>query len=136
MKRRNVFYLFIVLFVTCYSCSDTERKEGDWDDNIKLSVKTVELTAAADSVTITTGGSWWWVTDIAVNGDYDYDFEGIDLESDHYAIKGACYLVERRDKHTLFVKVDENLLDVDRVIRVGLEAGDYFDGVLITQKGK
>ena len=136
MKKRFGFSLFVVLCVTLYSCSDTERKDGDWDDNIKLSAKAVEFTAAADSITITTGGSWWWVTDISVNGEYDFDLEGIDLESDHYTIKGSCYLVERRDKQTLFVKVDENPLDVDRVIRVGLEAGNYFDGVMITQKAK
>lgn len=41
--------------------------------------------------------------------------------------------MERRDKNTLFVKVNENPLQVQRVIIVELEAGDYFDSVTITQ---
>jgi hypothetical protein len=42
--------------------------------------------------------------------------------------------VERRDKTKLFIKVDENPANVQRLITVGLEAGDYFDKVTITQK--
>ncbi len=48
----------------------------------------------------------------------------------------ANLIFERRDKHTLFIKVEENPLNAKRIITVGLEAGDYPDMVTITQKPK
>jgi len=134
MRRILSITLLIVSFITIYSCS--EKKEGDWDDNIKLSTKAVEFSALVDSVTIKTGGSRWWISDISVNSNHFYNFNGISLESDSYVIKQDCFVVERRDKNTLFIKVDENPLKVQRIITVGLEAGDYFDRVTITQKPK
>jgi len=132
MKRVLYFTLLIVFIITLLSCSD--KKEGDWDDNIKLSARAVELTALSDSVTITTGGSWWWITDVSVNSDYIYGFKDINQEADSYTIKQDCFVVERRNKHTLFIKVEENPFNIQRIITVGLEAGDYFDRVTITQK--
>jgi hypothetical protein len=85
-------------------------------------------------VTIKTGGSGWWISDISVNRNYIYNFNGINIESDSYVIKQDCFWVERQDKNTLFIKVAENTLNVQRIITVGLQAGDYFDRVTITQK--
>jgi|SRR5665647_48564 len=133
MKRILSFILLIVFITTIYSCS---KEIGKWDDNIKLSTKNVEFSALSDSVKITTGGSWWWVSDVSVNSDWFYGFKDINLEADSYIIKQDCFVVERRDKNTLFIKVDENPLNVQRIITVGLEAGDYFDRVTITQKPK
>jgi len=132
MKITLHFAFWIVLITALYSCSDT--KDGDWDDNIKLSTKAVEFSALSDSVTITTGGSWWWVTDVSVNATNFYGFEGINLEAENYTIARDCFVVERRGKNTLFIKVEENPLTVPRIVTVGLEAGDYFDRVTITQK--
>ncbi|MBP8945629.1 MAG: BACON domain-containing protein [Paludibacteraceae bacterium] len=134
MKRILSITLLIVSFITIYSCS--EKKVGDWDDNIKLSTKAVEFSALSDSVTIKIGGSGWWVSDVSVNSDWFYGFKDINLEADSYTIQQDCFVVERRDKNTLFIKVDENPLNVQRIITVGLEAGDYFDRVTITQKPK
>ena len=132
MKQILSITLMIVSFITIYSCS--EKELGDWDDNIKLSTKAVEFSSLSDSVTIKTGGSGWWVSDVSVNSDWFYGFKDINLEADSYTIQQDCFVVERRDKNTLFIKVDENPLKIQRIITVGLQAGDYFDRVTITQK--
>jgi len=130
MKRILSITLLIVSFITTiYSC-------GKWADNIKLSTKHVEFSALSDSVKITTVGSWWRVSDVSVNSKYFYEFKDINREADSYIIKQDCFVVERIDKNTLFIKVDGNPLNVQRIITVGLEAGDYFDRVTITQKPK
>ncbi len=134
MRQILSFTLLTVFMITINSCS--KEKVGKWDDNIKLSNKNVEFSALADSVTITTGGSWWWISDVSVNGVWFYNFKNINLEADSYSIKQDCFVVERRDKNTLFIKVDENPLSVQRIITVGLQAGDYGDRVTITQKPK
>lgn len=134
MKTILRFTLLIVTLIASYSCND--QKDGDWDDNIQLSIKTVEFSALSDSVTIKTGGTGWWITDITVNGNFFYGFKDINIESDKYTIKQDCFVVERRDKNTLFIKVAANPNNYQRTITVGLQAGDYFDRVVIQQKHK
>jgi len=109
---------------------------GDWDDNIHLSTRTAEFSASGDSVTIKTEGSWWWIDDISIDGNYYHDFRNINQQADSYSMKQDCIDVRRLDRNTLFVKVDANTLTSKRIISVGLEAGDYFDRVTITQKSK
>ena len=133
MRRILNFALLIVLINISYSCT---KAEGDWEDNIKLSTKKVEFSALGDSVIVTTGGSWWWINNISVNGNYFHAASDSICDLDSYLIAHDCFIVERRDKHTLFVKVDENPLNEKRIILVELEAGDYFDSVTITQKAK
>jgi hypothetical protein len=131
--RKNFgFWVFVVLLLV--SCT-TKDKEGDWDDNIKLSGRTFEIGASADSVIVTTGGSSWWINNVSVNGDSYYALSS-DFSVSGYKIQHDCYIVERRNKNTLFVKVAENTGAVKRTIVVGLQAGDYFDSVTIIQKPK
>jgi len=130
MKR--LLYLNILVIFT-FSLSSCITRMGGWDDNIHLSTRTVNFSSAGDSVIIKTKGTWWWVSDISVDSTHFYNFKDINLESDQYIIKDACFIVERRDKNTLFIKVEANPLNVKRIVTVGLEAGDYFDRVTVNQ---
>jgi len=131
MKKILHISTLLTLILILFSCS---AKIGDWDDNIKLSTKSVEFGAAPDSVTITTGGSWWWVNNVSVNGKSYCGFAGVSAEADTYKIQQDCFLVERRNKNTLFIKIGENKESIKKTIIVNLEAGDYFGSVMITQK--
>ena len=133
MKRILFLNLIIVSVITFFSCSENK---GIWQDNIHLSTKAVEFSASGDSVIIKTGGTWWWISNVAVDSTYYYNFTDVNLQADNYSIKQDCFIVERRDKNTLFIKVNANPLNVKRIIGIGLQAGDYFDGVTITQKSK
>jgi hypothetical protein len=120
-----------------FSCSDKEDPIGKWDDIIKLSEKEVDFSAATDSVIITTQGTWWWVHSISLNGAsyLYYDAPGVDLESDNYTIEEQEFTVERRNATTLFVKMNANTSNEERVLDITLEAGNYFDRVCIRQAG-
>lgn len=118
------------------SCSDSKEDTiGKWDDNIKLSAKSATLKAVEDSVSIITKGSWWWVDGISFDGDnYSYyNSDEVDIESDSYSIKEDGFVVERRDKHELFIKLEENKTESERVLSISLQAGNYFDYVSIKQ---
>ena len=120
------------------SCSDKKDPIGKWDDNIKLSTKNVEFGVMADSVLITTGGDWWWIAEISLD-DISYSYynnEDINLESDSYTILEDSFVVERRDKNSLFIKLNENVTGNERVMTIVLEAGNYFDYVYIKQSAK
>lgn len=136
MKKTITICLLIIFSGILFSCSDTKRKDGDWDDNIKLSSKSVEFNASADSVIITTEGTGWWISNVSVNNTYYQLSPDIKVESKHYSFKKDCFVVERRDKNTLFIRLDANQLPVKRIFSVELEAGDYFDRILIIQKAK
>lgn len=132
MKRLLCLNL-IAVFIILHSCV---KPKGIWDDNIHLSTKAFEFSASGDSVTITTGGSTWLISDVLVDDKWYYDFTGVNLQADRYVIKQDCFDVEHRDKKTFFIKVEPNPNNVKRIITVGLAAGDYFDRVTITQKSK
>ena len=132
MKIHSLICCLVVIVVAFSSCSDDES-DGAWDDNIQLSVKSVSFTSAADSVIITTKGDWWWVTDVTVGEDVFYMPDGVDVESTDYAIRQNSFVVERRGKNALFVKVDALVSSQPRLITIGLEAADYFDRISISQ---
>lgn len=119
--------------VVLYSCINI-LAIGKWDDNIHLSAREFTFNAQGDSAVIKTEGTSWWISDIAVDTTYYYGFTDVNMQADKYSIKKDCFVVEHRDRKTLFVKVNANPLNVKRVITIGLEAGDYFDRVTITQK--
>lgn len=132
MNKAIILFLGVTLMA---SCSDKEDPIGKWDDIIKLSTKDVQLSAGADSATVTTEGDWWWIDGIAI-GDTVYSYYGnddVNLESESYTIIENNFTVERRDKNTLFVKLDANTTGNERLMRIYLEAGDYFDFLDVQQ---
>jgi hypothetical protein len=139
MKKIFKFSILIIFALALFSCSKIDEK-GKWSDNIHLSTKAAAFNAAGDSVTVTTGGSWWWVSSVGViNPGVDttwyYDFKGVNQGVSPYSIKQACFDLERLDLHTLFIKVDANPNHAKRIISITLQAGDYGDGITITQDG-
>ncbi len=130
--------LLILLVFGMMSCEDKVDPIGKWDDNIKLSTDAVTFGAQEDSVLITTEGDWWWVDNIQL-GDSVYPYvelDSVDLEAESYTIQTNEYVVERREKTGLFIKMNANDSGSERVLRITLEAGDYFDYVLVTQAGE
>ncbi len=86
-------------------------------------------------MSITTQGSWWWIDQISVN-DSSYSYynnEVVDLEADSYTINESFFVVERRNKTTLFIQMDKNTSGEERIMNLVLEAGNYFDYVTVKQ---
>ncbi len=134
--NKTIILILSVFFMI--SCSDKEDPIGKWDDNIKLSTKNVDFSSEIDSVTVTTEGDWWWIDGISFE-DSTYSYyhrDDIDLESDSYIITEEEFIVERRDKNTLFIKINENNSGIERKMNISLEAGNYFDNVTIVQSAK
>lgn len=115
-----------LLFIAC----------GRWSDNIHLSTKSAIFKSIGDSIIVTTKGDWWWLTDVNVDTKKYYNFDGVDVFADSYIVKKDCFLFERRDKNTIFIKIDPNLNGANRTVIFFLEAGDYFDRITITQNSE
>jgi len=128
---KKVKFIFLILTVL-FSCSD--EKDGDWDDNIELSQKQVEFTAAENSVVITTKGEGWWIIDVSLDG--RTDFEQTENSSGDFLMDENEFLIERRSPKELYIEMSANTTDSERKLLIGLQNGNYFDGVTITQSAK
>jgi hypothetical protein len=127
MKKAIVFspIVFSIILVLS-SC-------GGWKDNIKLSKRTAEFSANGDSIIIMTKGDSWWLSNIKVDAKIFENFDGIDIHADNYIVKQDCFIFQRRNKNSIFIKLEPNNLNQKRTVIFELESGDYFDRVTITQ---
>jgi len=125
-KQLGSIVLFITVSLIISAC-------GRWSDNIKLSTKSAIFNSNGDSIIVTTGGDWWWLTDVAVDARKYSNFGDVDVFADSYLVKLDCFIFERRDKNTIFIKLDPNLTGLKRTITFYLQAGDYFDRITIIQ---
>jgi hypothetical protein len=66
-----------IILLSIISCNSDES-EGKWDDNIKLSEKEIAINAELNSFLITTEGTSWWINEIGLNNDWNFDLSGID----------------------------------------------------------
>lgn len=136
MKTRYFLGLLLAAFVvSASSCLEGERSIGKLNDSIKLSTRKADFSASNDSIIITTKGTWWWVNDISVNGNY-LVFNPVETEKENFAINGDWFSIERCDNQKLIVRVSENRSSKDRNIKITLEAGDYFDYIDVNQLGR
>ncbi|UXX78506.1 hypothetical protein N7E81_14180 [Reichenbachiella carrageenanivorans] len=132
---RLYYLLFVLLIVLANTSCEKSRDDGDWDDNIHLSTRELILPAIASSGQVTTKGDWWWVSEIHVDNQSYYDFEGVDLEFPGYSIKRDSITVTRSDVNTLDIQLGKNPEATFRVFIISLQAGNYFDYVKVTQEG-
>lgn len=136
MKLHYFFGLLLVAFIASVSsCMDRASSIGALNDSIKLSTRKADFSAANDSIVITTMGTWWWVNDISVNGNY-LIFNPVETEKENFSIHGDWFSIERCDNQKLIVRVSENRSKRDRNIKITLEAGDYFDYIDVNQLGR
>ena len=125
MKKLIIICLTALIITAC----------GRWPDNIHLSVKDITFNAEADSTIIRTEGTWWWIPGISINDTTFFytNIDGIDLQGESYILKNDCFIVEKRNNTTIFVKLDANTTGNERFMTITFESGDYFDYVHIRQ---
>jgi hypothetical protein len=132
--KLKVIGIFIIL-ITSYSCSNSDEPDrliGDWDDNIKLSQKEAILSTEKDSIVITTEGERWWIDGISLNGSI-IDFGEINTNTANFVIDETEFRIERKNSTEIHIEMTKNQTESERVLIIGLQAGDYFDGIQITQ---
>lgn len=127
--------LLVALISAISSCMKGTQTIGEWNDSIKLSTRKADFSASNDSIIITTKGTWWWVNDILVNGNY-LVFNPLETEKSKFSITGDWFSIERYDNQKLIVRVTENKSAKKRNIKITLEAGDYFDYIDVSQGGR
>lgn len=133
MKQKLIFGIAAILFLNLVSC-ESDEPVGKWDDSIKLSKKEVNFSAESDSVIITTEGTWWWVNEVSLNGKM-LDLDGIDTTKENFTIEKTEFSFERKNYTEIFISMQPNPTESERILIIGLQDGNYFDGIKILQSG-
>lgn len=131
IKTKQIMPLFLILALSFISCFD--EKEGNWNDNIKLSKKEVIVSKDKNSIKITTEGKWWWIYEMKLNGEsIDFDNEITSLKD--FVIEKDIFRIERKNAQEIDIDINENKTNKKRVLEIGIQAGNYFDRIKLTQE--
>lgn len=103
-------------------------------DNIELSHRKASLEADRDSAVFTTRGTCWWIDRILVDG-CPVDFKVADSQKDKFRLDGKWFTIERDGRQRLVVKTEDNRFVSPRNIQIVLEVGEYYDSIVVEQKG-
>lgn len=131
IKTKQIMPLFLILALSFISCFD--EKEGNWNDNIKLSKKEVIVSKDKNSIKITTEGKWWWIYEMKLNGEsIHFDNEITSLKD--FVIEKDIFRIERKNAQEIDIDINENKTNKKRVLEIGIQAGNYFDRIKLTQE--
>ena len=129
MKKIIALTVFLLVVLSC-----SGSKDGDWDDNIKLSQKVVQFSSTNDNVEISTEGTGWWIGEVTMNGEL-FDLDGIDTTKENFIIEQTEFSIERKNSTEVYISMQKNQSETKRVLLIGLQAGNYFDVIKVTQSG-
>ena len=132
MKNIPYRILISVMILLLISCKK-DQLIGNWKDNIKLSQKAVTLNANLNSITINTESTSWWLNNIMLNK-VDVDLSTVIKTDKNFVVNSADFKVERINGNTIVITMNRNTTGFDRLLTIGLQNGNYFDGIEITQQ--
>lgn len=129
MKKFITLYLCTLIVFSC-----TKSLDGDWEDNINVSQKEVHNSAVENNIEITTKGKGWWINGIWLDK-IQLDLNGIDTTKENFIIEKNEFSIERKSSTEIYITMRANPADSIRILGIGLQSGNYFDGITITQSG-
>ena len=133
--RKNIKHQFIwIPFFVLLLFNSCETKDGDWDDNIKLSSRQVQFESKGGSAIVTTKGTGWWFSDIYPSAD-SIQHTSSDTLNGGKPIDGEWYTIRRENVTSILIQVSENKESRPRQLVIHLQNGDYFDRIHVEQKG-
>lgn len=130
--KKNIFYLLVTVALFFTISCNKGREIGKWDDNIKLSQKTASFSSNSNSITVITETTGWWLEGITFNK-ANVDLKSIERTAQNFVVVQPDFKVERKDGNKIIITLNQNTTNADRLLSIGLQNGDYFDGVTITQ---
>lgn len=135
MKKKLLmilFGMFSVLFVACSREEHVDPPIGRSEDNIKLSQKIANFSSESNSVTITTEYKGWWVNGFSLDK-VRIDKGTVNLLAENFIFKNDVFEVEKKNGNTLIISMSKNTTGTGRILNIGLQSGNYFDNINITQ---
>lgn len=137
IKYPLTYIVIISILVSLYSCKhENEDPVGLSENHIQLSEKEFTLESKASSVTITTQDDYWWITEVTVDDKNYYYDDFIGSDSAPYSVEKDDISINRSNLRTLNISVKNNQNTSERITKIIVQAGNYFDTITITQQAK
>ncbi len=134
MYRYVLIFLFSILLLGCSQQeNDLMRKDGAWDDDIRLSKHEIVFEASNGSEVINSEGLWWLSGVEIPQSDIWYKGKG-DIHTTGELGTYEWMTLEKPTQKSLRINVDRNTGE-ERKFRIVVTCGDFFDYILVTQKG-
>ncbi|OXA91667.1 fimbrial biogenesis chaperone [Flavobacterium hercynium] len=127
---KKITTLLLMSFFLLISC--TNQEDGKWDDNIKLSQKEVTFDSESNTVTISTKDGRWWLNQVAINQEL-IDISKVDAIAKDFTITNAEFQIERKEGKQIIITMNKNTTGADRRLIVGVQNGNYYDGIVVNQ---
>ncbi|WP_347175198.1 hypothetical protein [Polaribacter uvawellassae] len=110
----------LLLFLTLsFSCSNNIEEDcnGCQTDTIGLSKENVQFSAESNSITLTTQGSGWWLSEIEFNGN-TIDISGLHRIAYQLKIEEPEFTFERKNANEIFIQMTKNITGKERKLHV------------------
>ncbi len=127
-KSLILFTAIAIAVLSFISCEDQI-----WDDNIGLFQKSAKLEASADSITISTKETGWWINNVTINDNFITSIQSIDTTSDQFEAISNDVTITRLGPRQLKINLSQNQTTEDRILKIYFQNGNYFDAFTITQ---
>lgn len=131
MKKLLLLLGLSATLFSIQSCHSSDRPDGLWEDNIKLSQKNVTVNSSENVVSVTSQPGWW-LGGIMYNGN-QLDTKSVNRLAPNFTFQHDDFTVERINGTNIKVTVKENKSGADRKIIVQIQSGDYYDGLIVNQ---
>ena len=115
------------LFVS-HSCIK-EEIDGDCTGNINPQNRNVTFSSEEDSTIVTTKRDFWWIDGVNNENEYLYS-----ISENRDTVVGEWFIITKTSNNSLKIKVSKNISTEKRHLQIGLQAGNCFDHVAVTQE--
>jgi hypothetical protein len=128
VKIKAVLYTSILAAIAFIACT----KKGKWSDIIQLSQKEFNFKSTGDSTLITAKGKWWGIAGVSLDTNMINVYSST-TDACNFAYIDSNIKIVSKSCNTLFIKMNANSNLANRILKIGLWAGDYYDGIKIVQ---
>ena len=132
------FLFFLILLISCSASDSDVPTDGPRGDTIHLSVKNVDCDYEEQAISVSTKGWHWWFDEVDANGtlieirDSSYGLNPVVP----YSFMQGWFSVLRDTKTTFLITLTENKTGNARKLDLVLQAYDFWDRVVITQRSQ
>jgi hypothetical protein len=131
MKPKAALLVTILMTITFFACTK-KQPLGKWSDIIELSQKEFTFKSAGDSALIVAKGKWRGINGVSLDTS-KINVYSLATDACNFIYTDANVKIVSKDCDTLFIRMNANTTSSDRTLHIGLSAGDYADGIKITQ---
>tara|TARA_B110000240_G_C13350626_1_gene389583 strand:+ start:225 stop:515 length:291 start_codon:yes stop_codon:yes gene_type:complete len=93
----------------------------------------LQFDSLENSAIIKTRGDSWWISKIFFKDGQTFDLSNVDTTANNFTVTESEFILERKNGKEIAIKLFKNTTGSQRILTVGLQAGNYFDGITIIQ---